>query len=426
MARIIGTAPSSMKGTVGLYTYRYTKDGYIVSEKIKAKGVGQKTLRQCMVNMRIANLQHLFQSFGKSLEGSFENIPSNQNTQAAFMQANFSSVPVYLTKPAADFGACVVTPVQIARGTLPTIHVTQNEIPHTDIVLGTLTINANTTIAEFSQAVLANPGFENGDQLSFFSLIQGSRSFGDIQGIPVVTNNRYEVTLDKHDTEHKLYDIVGAYGFATVADGGVNYLGCSVAPAIGGYAWVHSRGFGADLRVSTQFIIANNNAVISDWTGEGPLVKAANSYGGFKNARFLEPGETSSSVVVEGGNDIQTGAVASGTFSVVSGSTTVNNGTANRTLLSAGQVTISMQGTNMQSYNQPVKLRMYSASNGTSYVDVTATKDDSASTSSNAVFKATVTAGNLYLGAVLVNGNPIKTFASTGGTVPSGGGNGDD
>lgn len=405
-----------MQGSVGLYTYRFTKDGYIVSEKVKAKGVGQKTLRQCMVNMRISNLAHLYQSFGKALEGAFENIPKNQNAHSAFMKANFESIPVYLTKAASDFGACVATPVQISRGSLPTINVVEGQIPRTTLVLGNLVIDANTTIAQFSQAVLANPYFENGDQLSFFSLIQGSRTFGELQGIPVVTNNRYEVTLDIHDNDHKLYDFVGAYGFATVADGGVNYLGCSVAPATGAYAWVHSRGTGEDLRVSTQFLIANNAEVIAEWTGALALEKAANSYGGYKAVRFLEPGETSSNVVVDEGGDVQTGSVFSGSFSVVSGSTNVGNATTNRTQLTAGQVTINMQGTNMESYNQPVVLRMYSTSNGSSFVDVTATKDTSASTSSNAVFTATVTAGNLYLGAVLVNGSAIKTFNATGGT----------
>ena len=416
MARITGTAPSSMQGSVGLYTYRFTKDGYIVSEKVKAKGVGQKTLRQCMVNMRISNLAHLYQSFGKALEGAFENIPKNQNAHSAFMKANFESIPVYLTKAASDFGACVATPVQISRGSLPTINVVEGQIPRTTLVLGNLVIDANTTIAQFSQAVLANPYFENGDQLSFFSLIQGSRTFGELQGIPVVTNNRYEVTLDIHDNDHKLYDFVGAYGFATVADGGVNYLGCSVAPATGAYAWVHSRGAGEDLRVSTQFLIANNAEVIAEWTGALALEKAANSYGGYKAVRFLEPGETSSNVVVDEGGDVQTGAVFSGSFSVVSGSTNVGNATTNRTQLTAGQVTINMQGTNMENYNQPVVLRMYSTSNGSSFVDVTATKDTSASTSSNAVFTATVTAGNLYLGEIRVNGSAIKTLNATGST----------
>ena len=67
MGKIIGTAPGSISGSVGNYTYRNTKDGYIVSEKVK-KIHGKKTLRQHMVSLRVSNLQHLYKSFGKSLE----------------------------------------------------------------------------------------------------------------------------------------------------------------------------------------------------------------------------------------------------------------------------------------------------------------------------------------------------------------------
>lgn len=129
MGKIIGTSPSSIKGSVGLYTYRFTKDGYIVSEKVKAKGVGQKTLRQCMVSLRLSNLAHLYNSFNGALKGAFMNKPSNQTDQAAFMKANYPSAPVYLTKQASNFGACVATSVQISQGNLPTINVVEGSIP---------------------------------------------------------------------------------------------------------------------------------------------------------------------------------------------------------------------------------------------------------------------------------------------------------
>ncbi|MCQ2294506.1 MAG: hypothetical protein MJZ67_02530 [Bacteroidales bacterium] len=64
----------------------------------------------------------------------------------------------------------------------------------------------------------------------------------------------------------------------------------------------------------------SNAAVIGAWSGAEALEKAAVSYGGYKAARFLEPGQTSANVAVEGGNDVQTGAVFSGSLRVVSGS----------------------------------------------------------------------------------------------------------
>lgn len=38
MGKIVGTDPSVISGSVGMYTYRQTKDGTIVSEKVKDKG----------------------------------------------------------------------------------------------------------------------------------------------------------------------------------------------------------------------------------------------------------------------------------------------------------------------------------------------------------------------------------------------------
>lgn len=420
MGKIVGTAPSIISGSVGLYTYRQTKDGTIVSEKVKAKGVGKRTLKQCMAQLQLANLQHLFNSFGGAIEGAFENLPQRQNTRAAFMKANIGALPIYLTKQAVNFSAVVAVPVQISRGSLPTIGVTEATIPYTNINLGSLVIDANTTIAAFSQAVCNNPGYMNGDQLSYFSIIQGTRAFGDFGGVPVVTNNRFEVTLDIHDTEHKLWDFVGQYGFASVAVNGTQFLGCSAAPAVGAYAWVHSRGFGAEMKTSTQFLCANNADIIAAWSGAEALEKAALSYGGYKAQRFLEPGQTTSSVNIDEGSDVQTGAVFSGNFTVVDGAVTASQSTANRVQLPAGQATVTLSGTNMTQFAQPVKLRMYNASNGNTPVDIDATLDASASTANSAVLKATVASPNVWLGALLVNGAAVKTFNAFGGSTGGG------
>ncbi|MCQ2278505.1 MAG: hypothetical protein MJZ62_04300 [Bacteroidales bacterium] len=83
---------------------------------------------------------------------------------------------------------------------------------------------------------------------------------------------------------------------------------------------------------------------------------------------------------------------------------------------SVGEVTINIQGTNKGNFNQPVKLSMYDTSNGTNGVDVDASKNAAASTSSVAVLKATVAAGLLHLGADILNDSGIKAYAPTCGS----------
>lgn len=416
MARIKGLAPSQMQGSVGLYTYRMTKHGVVVSEKIQAKGnAARRSLAQAQIRLQMANLFHLFGNFENTLDGAFENKPSNQTDLNAFVKANFNLFPVYLTKDISAMGAAVVAPYQISRGSLPTIQTAlmADGVVRSNIALGNLTIDGDTSIAAFSQAVIENNmGYANGDQLSYFSLIQGSITVGDLGGIPMVKVNRYEVTLDILDTTTKLYDVVARYGFSVVTDDNMKFLGCSGIPAVGGLAWVHSRGKGADMKVSTQFIVTNNVASLSSWTGVHALRKAADSYGGYSSAKFLEPGQTTASVIVSEGNDQQTGAVPDGNFSVKAGSATATKATTNRIQLPAGTVEVTLTGTNMNAFNKQVRLDVASSSYGAATTQVALTRGES--TGSSVTYTGTITSGYNWLCAVAIDGTAIKAYAAFG------------
>ncbi|MCQ2294331.1 MAG: hypothetical protein MJZ67_01640 [Bacteroidales bacterium] len=153
-------------------------------------------------------------------------------------------------------------------------------------------------------------------------------------------------------------------------------------------------------------------AVIDAWSGSEALEKAAVSYGGYKAALFLEPGQTSANLAVEGGNDVQTGAVFRGSLRVVSGSTSVINANTRRVQLSAGSVSVELSGTNMTAFAQSVALQMASSS-ATTLVEVPATV--STSNSGMALFSTTVAAPNLWLAGIKVNGQVVKPLAAFGG-----------
>ena len=82
--------------------------------------------------------------------------------------------PVYLTKSEVNAGACVVAPYKITNGKLNSIVITgHGSQAVTDIALGSLTINDETTVADFSNAVVQNnKDFEYGDQITDFLLTQ--------------------------------------------------------------------------------------------------------------------------------------------------------------------------------------------------------------------------------------------------------------
>ena len=90
---------------------------------------------------------------------------------------------------------------------------------------------ANTTVGQFSQAVIDNnDSFLEGDQLTFF---HGRQTIDSVTRTPRATIKGYKVVLDTA-ADAKLWDVVDKIGFS-VAD---NCLATSVAITNGAAAWV--------------------------------------------------------------------------------------------------------------------------------------------------------------------------------------------
>ncbi len=113
------------------------------------------------------------------------------------------------------FAGCVLAPYQITRGKLPSIDYNLNgdNVLVTDVALGGLVITADTTVAEFSAAVMAcNDYYEEGDQLTFF---YGKQTVDVVTGTPRARINGFKVVLDTENVM-KLWDVVSELGFKTV------------------------------------------------------------------------------------------------------------------------------------------------------------------------------------------------------------------
>mgnify|MGYP003290356990 CR=1 FL=1 len=137
MARIVGFSPSQMSGSVGNYTYRQTKNGTIVSEKIQKQSNPKRTFRQMLRRMTLTSLSSLYKAFHGALSQGFENMPKGWNAMNAFISANSQRSRVYLTKDMVQNGVSVVDSYQITRGSLRTIEVQRSgRTFRTDLSLG--------------------------------------------------------------------------------------------------------------------------------------------------------------------------------------------------------------------------------------------------------------------------------------------------
>lgn len=337
MARIKGISPSKMSGSVGDFTYRQTKNGTIVSEKIQKKANPKRTLRQMKRRTVLANLVAFFKAFEGSLKRSFEKMPQGWNEINAFISANSQRARIYLTKNMVMNGASVVDSFQITRGSLRPIEVvaTGNAF-RTDLSLGSLVISAATTVAEFAKALVQNNAeLHYGDQISYFAI----RQYVDANGMPRVEVKKHEVTLDPASDE-LLWDVVANDGFQT--NGGfLGQLSTSTA-LVGGFVWVLSREVNGSLLVSTQFVHSTNALMVADYSSAEAMEEAILSYGGLTTDVFLQPGESTNGSVIgggEGGNVAPTPSTIN--INVVSANPTMGSVSGSGNYVEGATVTIT-------------------------------------------------------------------------------------
>ena len=284
MAKIFGVN-TKISGKVGQLLYRQTKSGTVVSELPIKPATPLRTQRQMNIRAQWANLGAIYKQFDAMLRKGFEELPPSMNVYNAFIQANLGVVRVYITKTMKLNGGAILAPYQITRGSLPSIAMTlnANNLLVSSVALGTLSIDATTTVAQFSQAVLDNnESFLEGDQLTFF---HGIQTIDTVTRIPRATIRGHKVVLNTAD-ETPLWDVVGQLGFS-VED---NCVATSQQITNGAAVWVHSReNAEGDLKVSTQFFYVENSA-LATYQSNAAINASINSYGGV-NARavYLQP-----------------------------------------------------------------------------------------------------------------------------------------
>ena len=296
-----------MTGSAGQLTFKTVNGQTVVSEKVtvvkNARTAGQQRQR-----MKWVNIIRMYSGIAPLLKNGFEKKMAQQSDYNMFVRLNSAASPVYLTKSEADGGGCIAAPYQITQGSLPSIVITgEGAESKTFIALGSLTISASTTVADFAKAVVDNNAdFDYGDQISFYDVLQ--RVNAETQ-IPYCQFSASYVVLDKNSAV-KLLDQVNKAGFASV--GGVLAHGEDEGDGV--FAWVHSRYDAGKTRVSTQFLV-NNNSLLDDYRSDDAYAEACKSYGGVSTV-FLQPdgtgvvsngtsgsGSTSGSQTPPGGSD---------------------------------------------------------------------------------------------------------------------------
>ena len=273
-----------LNGSAGSLTFKQYAGQTVVSEKISVVKKSN-TPMQMRQRTKWGNVIQMYKGICPLINYGFESKPVGKSDYNMFIKVNMKGSDIYLTREEVAGGGCIAAPYQLTQGTLPSIvTVGEGDNVRTDISLGDLTIDAETTVKDFAQAVVNNNAdYDYGDQIAFFDVLQRVNA---VTGIPYCQFLATNVVLDKA-SEVKLLDMVSKYGFATV-DG---YLGHIEGEGAGVFAWVHSRKSSAKTLVSTQSLVNNNDEMIAEYSGDQAYKRSVKTYGGESSA-FLTPGTT--------------------------------------------------------------------------------------------------------------------------------------
>ena len=287
---------SKISGSAGNLTFQRSNGMTVVREKV-TEVANPRSEAQMRTRTKFTNIVAMYKGIRPLLNHGFESKPNTLSDYNMFVKLNMQRTPIYLTKQAVAGGACIATDYQITQGSLPAIVVTgtgQNGV--TDIRLGGESLTNNTTVAEFSAAVVNNNAdYKYGDQISFFLVKQKVNAE---TGIPYCQFSAAKVILDAANSE-KLVDVVaGSHGFASV-DGKLGHSGNDGDCA---YAWVHTRKSDGKTLVSSQSLLAANSKE-ADYKGDAAYNLSKSSYGSSVESFLVPDGNATSATTGDDDDD---------------------------------------------------------------------------------------------------------------------------
>ena len=267
----VGMAYASSKvGTVRYYVRKGATYVRAAHNSVKTNPRTDKQMKQRLCWGCIADMYGMLKRYLRANYFGKENYQSDFNM---FMRNNFEK-GVYFTKEQKKDGYMVALPLQLSDGKLGKIgYAIEDGQLVSDIALGALAIDANTSVAQFASAVIQNNEkgrFEDGDLLQFVCLLQVMKN-----GVPSVKANLYKVNLDLHD-DAKLLSIVTADGFKNVG----GYLGSADNMPAGCFGYILSRiDDDGSFLISKQVLASNNSDIIAQYLTDSQFQLARDSYG---------------------------------------------------------------------------------------------------------------------------------------------------
>lgn len=293
MAKLINGLLGNSRNKIGSIV-TYVSKGQQIARSKAANISNPRTASQMTQRIKLSNVVGMYRANKGWMDRyAFENKPTRWSVFNAFVSANLSASLVALTKQEAAAGACVVAPYKMTDGSLPQIQI--NELVEqgvftTDLFIGDLVIDAETTIGELSAALIANNnGIVQGMQLS---LIENAQEV--INNIPRVVCRAYEFIINSSDTT-LLAEKWSSAGLTTYTGGTSNAIAYDTMQGETAFTFILSHTYGGKTHVGASYMVLNDPAVYESYTSSTAVDLAIQSYGSGNNTPFLDSTEAGAS-----------------------------------------------------------------------------------------------------------------------------------
>lgn len=293
MAKVKSAGLRNYVGRLGGSVY-YMNKGQNIGRELAPEVSNPRTPAQMRQRMKWANLVNFYKSSRPWMGHlSFENKPQTWSDYNAFMSANISQNPVYLTKQAVDNGECIIAPYVVTKGTLPHVdysYYASDSAFVTNIALGESA--SYLTVGELSALILENnPTMQLGDQISIIAYEAERNSPLAVYPFEIILDPTNGTALDDVVVNGiALTDITSVSSVDTLLINPGNSFGTLYY----GVAVVLSRTFSGRTSVSTQNVEMSPDAAVlfHSMGSDEQFNYAADSYGmGTKYFLAAEPSE---------------------------------------------------------------------------------------------------------------------------------------
>lgn len=258
-------------------------------ERVSENSVGNpsKTMVQDSNRRRWKNVMNLWKAWQLiSWKPRYQIKEKGQTNYNVFTALTTQGTNIYLTKTEAKQFACVLVPLTISNGTLPTVGTEFDGTGvRSDVSVGSLTIGPDTTVSELAKAMMNNnQNFQKGDILTF---VAAKQELWPPDHHPHVRFRYCSLPLDPHDGR-PLAMLTGSEEAFCVREGCV-----ASTVSEGACAWVHERPAKSETdspMYSTQTMWCSNDEMITRYSSEEALMASVASYKQLKIPETLKPG----------------------------------------------------------------------------------------------------------------------------------------